>query len=96
MSYSIKQVGEGLALYDLSFGNDGKTLPIFSNIRSLLSNVFDTIFGGRFGIGKKPLQTLLASSLDSFKVIRRDRAKFYVDTFPSDEELKKQLESVYE
>jgi len=63
----------------------------------MLSNVIDTIFGGRwFGIGKKPLQTLLASSLDSFTYIRRDRQKYFVDEFPSDEEFVKQLESVYD
>lgn len=95
-SYSIKQVPEGLALYDLSFGNDGNTLPIFRNIKSTLSNVIDTIFGGRFGLGKKPLNTLLSSSLDSFTYIRRDRQKYYVEEFPSDEELQKQLESVYD
>jgi kynurenine 3-monooxygenase len=95
-AYSNKQVPEGLALYDLSFGNDGKTLPIFRNIKSMLSNVIDTIFGGRFGIGQKPLQTLLASSMDSFTYIRRDREKYYVDSFPTDEEFQKQLESVYD
>jgi len=94
-AYSNKQVPEGLALYDLSFGNDGKTLPIFRNIQSMLSNVIDTIFGGRFGIGQKPLQTLLASSSDSFTYIRRDREKYYIDSFPTDEEFQKQLESVY-
>mmetsp|Transcript_13448 Transcript_13448/g.27297 ORF Transcript_13448/g.27297 Transcript_13448/m.27297 type:complete len:544 (-) Transcript_13448:1659-3290(-) len=96
-SYSNKQVPQGLALYDLSFGNDGKILPIFRNIKAMLSNVIDTIFGGRwFGIGKKPLQTLLASSLDSFTYIRRDRQNYFVDEFPSDEEFVKQLESVYD
>ncbi|KAL7495725.1 hypothetical protein ACHAWT_004021 [Skeletonema menzelii] len=95
-SYSNKQVPEGLALYDLSFGNDGKTLPIFRNIRAMLSNVIDTIFGGRFAIGKKPLQTLLASSLDSFTDIRRDRQKYFVEEFPTDEEFDRQLRSVYD
>ena len=94
-SYSNKQVPEGLALYDLSFGNDGKTLPIFRNIKTMLSNALDTIFGGRFGIGKKPLQTLLASSLDSFTDIRREREKYYVDEFPTNEEFRKQLDNVY-
>lgn len=94
--YSAKQVPEGLALYDLSFGNDGKTLPIFRNIRSVISNGIDTIFGGRLGIGRKPLQTLMASSLESFTAIRRDRQKYFVEEFPSDEELKKRLEEVYD
>ena len=95
-SYSAKQVPEGLALYDLSFGNDGKTLPIFRNIKSVISNGIDTIFGGRLGIGRKPLQTLMASSLDSFTAIRREREKYFVEEFPSDEELQKRLERVYD
>eukprot|EP00574_Skeletonema_japonicum_P000223 CAMPEP_0201740600 /NCGR_PEP_ID=MMETSP0593-20130828/46388_1 /ASSEMBLY_ACC=CAM_ASM_000672 /TAXON_ID=267983 /ORGANISM="Skeletonema japonicum, Strain CCMP2506" /LENGTH=533 /DNA_ID=CAMNT_0048234919 /DNA_START=104 /DNA_END=1702 /DNA_ORIENTATION=- len=90
-SYSNKQVPEGLALYDLSFGNDGKTLPIFRNLRATFSNAIDTLFGGRLGIGKKPLRTLLASSLDSFTEIRRDRQKYFVDEFPTDEEFGNQL-----
>jgi len=83
-SYSQRAVPEGHALYDLSFGNDGKTLPIFRNIISLLSTSIDALFRGRFGIGKKPLQTLLASSLTSFVDIRRDREKYFVEDFPSD------------
>ena len=58
-AYSKRAVPEGLALYDLSFGNDGKTLPIFRNIQSILSKIIDTLFRGRLGIGKKTLQTLL-------------------------------------
>jgi len=88
-SYSQKAVPEGHALYDLSFGNDGKTLPIFRNIKSLLSTGIDAVFRGRFGIGKKPLQTLLASSLTSFVDIRRDREKYFVEDFPSDESWEK-------
>jgi kynurenine 3-monooxygenase len=94
-SYSRIMVPEGLALYDLSFGNDGKTLPILKNIRSMISNVIDGVFGGRFGIGKKPLQTLLASSSKSFVEIRRDRNDMYVDDFPSDEALRLGLDQVY-
>ena len=90
-SYSQKAVPEGHALYDLSFGNDGKTLPIFRNIRSLLSTGIDAVFRGRFGIGKKPLQTLLASSLTSFVDIRRDREKYFVEDFPSDETFRQEL-----
>ena len=94
-SYSQKMVPEGLALYDLSFGNDGKTLPILTNIRLMLSNAVDGLFAGRFGIGKKPLQTLLASSLTSFVDIRRDRKDMYVDDFPSDEAFRLELDRVY-
>lgn len=94
-SYSQKAVPEGHALYDLSFGNDGKTLPIFRNIKTMLSNAIDAVFGGRFGIGKKPLQTLLASSSTAFVDIRRDREKYYIREFPSDELFQKELEEVY-
>lgn len=94
-SYSLKAVPEGRALYDLSFGNDGKTLPIFRNIRATLSNAADAIFGGRFGIGRKPLQTLLASSSSSFVDIRRDREKYFVEEFPDDEALREELDRVY-
>lgn len=91
-NYSAKQVPEGLALYDLSFGNDGMTLPIFRSIVSTLSTVIDSLFRGRWGIGKKPLQTLLASSVTSFVDIRREREKYFVEAFPSDEELKTQFD----
>eukprot|EP00804_Cyclotella_cryptica_P006999 CCRYP_007137-RA/>CCRYP_007137-RA protein AED:0.29 eAED:0.29 QI:0/-1/0/1/-1/1/1/0/539 len=94
-SYSEKQVPEGWALYDLSFGNDGKTLPIFRNLASMLSNVIDSLFQGRWGIGKKPLQTLLASSSTSFSLIRRDRQKYFVEEFPSDELFREMLDNVY-
>ena len=94
-SYSTKQVPEGLALYDLSFGNDGKTLPIFRSISSMLSTVIDTLFRGRWGIGKKPLQTLLASSSTSFVDIRRERNKYFVDEFPNDVELHDNLTTIY-
>jgi len=94
-AYSKQAVPEGRALYDLSFGNDGRTLPIFRNLRSLLSTAIDGVFGGRFGIGKKPLQTLLASSLDPFVTIRRSRERDYIDPFPSNEEIESELDSVY-
>ncbi|KAL7508212.1 hypothetical protein ACHAXN_005295 [Cyclotella atomus] len=94
-SYSAQQVPEGLALYDLSFGNDGETLPIYRSIASVLSTVIDSLFRGRWGIGKKPLQTLLASSSTSFVEIRREREKYFVKDFPSDEELVGMLDGVY-
>ena len=94
-AYSKRAVPEGLALYDLSFGNDGKTLPIFRNIQSILSNIVDTLFRGRLGIGKKTLQTLLSSSLTSFVEIRRDRESMYVENFPSDIDFQLYLDRVY-
>lgn len=95
-SYSTKQVPEGLALYDLSFGNDGKTLPIFRSIASILSTAIDSLFRGRWGIGKKPLQTLLASSKRSFVDIRREREKYFVEDFPNDAELRENLTTIYQ
>ena len=50
-SYSLKAVPEGRALHDLSFPNDGKTLPLFRSVRAALSNAVDVIFGGRFASG---------------------------------------------
>ena len=93
--YSSSQVLEGWALYDLSFGNDGKTLPILRNINSILSNAIDAIFGGKFGIGKKPLQTLLASSDAPFVDIRREREKYFLEEFGSDDIWRERLD-VYE
>ena len=95
-SYSQKAVPQGYALYDLSFGNDGKTLPIFRNVRAMLSNAVDAIFAGRFGIGEKPLQTLLASSSTAFTDIRRDREKYYVEEFPSDGWFREELDTLYQ
>ncbi|KAL7470667.1 hypothetical protein ACHAXS_010922 [Conticribra weissflogii] len=94
-AYSRKQVPEGLALYDLSFGNDGKSLPPLKNIIVTLNNALDSVFRGRWGIGKKPLQTLLTSSMTPFSEIRREREKYYLEEFPSQEWFEKQLESVY-
>ena len=94
-AYSKRAVPEGLALYDLSFGNDGKTLPIFRNIQSILFNIVDALFRGRLGIGKKTLQTLLSSSLTSFVEIRRDRESMYVENFPSDVDFHLDLDRVY-
>ena len=94
-AYSTKQWPEGLALYDLSFGNDGKTLPIFRSIASMLSTVIDSIFRGRWGIGKRPLQTQLASSSTSFVDIRRERENYFVQNFPSEDALKEKVDSVY-
>mmetsp|Transcript_24549 Transcript_24549/g.50772 ORF Transcript_24549/g.50772 Transcript_24549/m.50772 type:complete len:595 (-) Transcript_24549:381-2165(-) len=94
-AYSRTQVPEGLALYDLSFGNDGKSLPPLRNLIATLNNALDSVFRGRWGIGKKPLQTFLTSSMTPFSEIRRERQKYYLDEFPSAEWFDKQLESVY-
>ena len=48
LAYSQRQVPEGLALYDLSFGPEGE-LGLLGRLRVLLSTIRDTLFGGRFG-----------------------------------------------
>ncbi|KAL7554449.1 hypothetical protein ACHAWF_019029 [Thalassiosira exigua] len=95
LAYSRRAVPEGRALYDLSFGNDGKTLPIFRTVRARLADVLDALFGGRFGLGTKPLQTLLASTTTSFATIRREREGRYVEDFPTDEEWREEVEGTY-
>ena len=94
LSYSKKQVPEGWALYDLSFGNDGKSLPFLRNLGVMVSNGVDSIFRGRWGIGKKPLQTLLTSSMTPFAEIRREREKYFLEEFPSDEWFSETMEQL--
>lgn len=87
LKYSQKQVLEGLALYDLAFGSEGK-LGFRKSIKARFRSLVDTVFGGRFGIGKPLLQTQLTTSLASFSSIRRARADFYAETFPDEESFK--------
>jgi kynurenine 3-monooxygenase len=94
LEYSKKQVPEGKALYDLSFGPSPK--GIFRRIRFLLSNVRDTLFQGKFGIGRPPLQTQLTTSLTSFSNIRRERSAFYDEKFPSQAEFEERIEELYQ
>jgi kynurenine 3-monooxygenase len=93
LEYSKKQVPEGKALYDLSFGPSPK--GAFKRLRFLLSNVGDTLFQGRFGIGRPPLQTQLTTSLTSFSDIRRERSVFYDEEFPSQAELEERIEKMF-
>jgi kynurenine 3-monooxygenase len=59
LAYSQRQVPEGKALYDLSFGPKPRG---FKRIVYLLRGIRDTIFQGRLGIGKPPLQTMLTEA----------------------------------
>jgi kynurenine 3-monooxygenase len=91
--YSQRQVPEGYALYDLSFGPSPK--GIFKKVMYGLITARDTLFRGRFGIGEPPLQTLLTTSLKSFADIRRDRNAFYDKPFPDASSFNQTLAHVY-
>jgi kynurenine 3-monooxygenase len=86
--YSEKQVPEGKALYDLSFG------PKPQGLKALvwaLRTARDTLFRGKFGIGRPPLQTRLTTTLTTFSKIRRESDDFYSQHFPSDKATEEQL-----
>jgi len=86
-------------LYDLSFGasssSEKSILQTFGDlilkVRRLTGTALDTMFGGRFGIGKPALQTLLATSLDSFTSIRRSRQLYYDEEFDSEDAYRENL-----
>jgi kynurenine 3-monooxygenase len=78
LAFSQRAVPEGKALYDLSFGPQTSTLK---KLQLAFSSARDSIFKGRFGIGEKPLQTMLTTSLRSFSDIRRQRDRFYEEKF---------------
>jgi len=92
LKYSQKQVPEGKALYDLSFGPKPKGLK---GISWALRNAQDAIFRGRFGIGQVPLQTRLTTDLTSFAEIRRELDEFYDEPFPSGSEFRERLISLH-
>jgi kynurenine 3-monooxygenase len=79
LKYSQKQVPEGKALYDLSFGPKPEG---FLKLRFLARNALSTVFQGRFGIGAKPLQTMLTTSTRTFADIRRELDIYYDKPFP--------------
>jgi kynurenine 3-monooxygenase len=58
LAYSMQQVPEGRALYDLSFGPkpNGLKKKVFWGLK----NARDALFGGKLGIGEKTLQTRLS------------------------------------
>jgi kynurenine 3-monooxygenase len=92
-SYSVKQVPEGKALYDLSFG------PKPSGLKGLIwgfMNARDTLFRGRFGIGRPPLQTRLTTTLTPFSEIRKENDKFYETEFEDNETIQRKLVSLHE
>ena len=97
LEYSMRQVPEGRALYDLSFGPKPNGLK--KKVLWGLKNARDALFGGRLGIGEKALQTRLSSELTSFAEIRRERDYFYENgddpSFPSDDEFRRQLEALH-
>lgn len=93
LAYSQRQVPEGYALYDLSFGPSPSSA--IKKLQFGFALVRDTIFRGRFGIGQPPLQTILTTSLRSFSDIRRDRDKFYDEPFPDAATFNQTLAQVY-
>jgi kynurenine 3-monooxygenase len=92
LSYSKRQVPEGKALYDLSFGPKPTG---FKKVVFLLRGIRDTILGGRFGIGKPPLQTLLTTSMEPFASIRRKMDYFYETPFPDAAYFNNSVSAVY-
>jgi kynurenine 3-monooxygenase len=92
LMYSQRQVPEGKALYDLSFGPKPKGLM---GIRWALRNARDTLFRGKFGIGESPLQTRLTTVLTPFAEIRRERDAFYDAPFPEESEFREILTSLH-
>jgi kynurenine 3-monooxygenase len=82
LAYSQKQVPEGKALYELSFGPSSKSLA--KRVKLAGKAIIDTLFKGRFGIGQQPLRTLLTTSLRSFAEVRRDRDGLYDEPFPGE------------
>jgi kynurenine 3-monooxygenase len=81
LEYSKRQVPEGKALYDLSFGPKPTGLK---GLQWKFMSARDTLFRGRFGIGRPPLQTRLTTTLISFSEIRRDCDRFYDESFPTE------------
>ena len=95
LRYSQRQVPEGKALYDLSFGPGGE-LPVLLKLQSLIGTFLDTLFGGRFGIGQPLLQVQLSSTLRSFADIRRQKSRKFDDRFPDQEEFDETIAGIYQ
>jgi kynurenine 3-monooxygenase len=92
LAYSKRQVPEGKALFDLSFGPKPKG---FDGIKFAFQNARDTLFRGRFGIGQPPLQTRLTTNLMPFSEIRKEKDNFYDRPFPSQSEFDARLEKLH-
>jgi kynurenine 3-monooxygenase len=86
--YSQKQVLEGKALYDLSFGPKPKGIKA---VTWAFLNARDTLFRGSFGIGRPPLQTRLTTTLTPFSEIRRERDNFYSEPLPTSVDMQQKL-----
>jgi kynurenine 3-monooxygenase len=92
LEYSKRQVPEGKALFDLSFGPKPTG---FKAIQSLFITARDTLFKGRWGIGRPPLQTRLTTELTSFAELRREKQRFYPEPFPEDSQFQERLEKLH-
>jgi len=93
LEYSVSQVPEGKALYDLSFGPKPKGRK---GLVWVARTIRDTLFRGRFGIGRPPLQTRLTTDLTSFSDIRREIDMYYDTPFPSTSEVRETLSKIHE
>lgn len=92
LAYSERQVPEGKALYDLSFGPNPKSLR--KKAALAFRTIRDSIFKGHFGIGELPLRNKLTTSLESFADIRRRRDYFYEAAFPDQTTFSRTLEEL--
>ena len=92
LAYSKKQVPEGKALYDLSFGPKPTG---FKALKYGFQTLKDTLFRGKFGIGKQPLQTVLTTNLISFASLRREKDKYYDEPFPTRHDFDTKLNSLH-
>ena len=93
LRYSQRQVPEGKALYDLSFGPKPSGVR---KVRFLFQSVLDTVFQGRLGIGRPPLQTTLTTSTKPFSEVRRERDAFYDEPFLDQSTFDAMLAKIYD
>jgi len=101
LEYSMRQVPEGRAFYELSFGP--KPNGIKKKVVWGLKNLRDALFRGKLRIGDETLQTRLSLVLTPFAEIRRKRDNFFNhgdvgedgSSFPSDDEFRRQLEALH-
>ena len=91
--YSKQRVPEGKALYDLSFGPKPKGLK--KKLGYIGKGIRDTVFKGRYGIGKKPLRERLTTTMEPISNIRRQLDRFYEEPFPDDASFDKSIDSLY-
>lgn len=94
LGYSQKQVPEGHALYDLSFGPKSSSMQ--KRIAFGVKQLLDTLFKGKLGIGDLPLQTKLTTSLQSFADIRRERDEYYDENFPDETSWDRAISDLHE